>query len=130
MWILKSIISWNESILFVSSFKSVNYKIDFSLLSCLLSFCYLGPCLHHIEVPRLGVQCELQLLAYATAVWDPSPEPRLQLMPQQRIINPLSEARDRSQVFTDTSPVCNLLSHNRNSHKIEFLMLNQSYLPG
>ena len=34
----------------------------------------LGPHLQHVEVPRLGVQSELQLPAYttATATWDPS----------------------------------------------------------
>ena len=31
-------------------------------------FCLLGPHLQHMEVPRLGVQLELELLAYATAI--------------------------------------------------------------
>ena len=30
-------------------------------------FFFLGLHLHHIEVPRLGVELELQLLAYTTA---------------------------------------------------------------
>ena len=30
-------------------------------------FCFLGLHLWHMEVPRLGVKLELQLLAYATA---------------------------------------------------------------
>ena len=30
-------------------------------------FCFLGPHPQHIEVPRLGVQWELQLPAYTTA---------------------------------------------------------------
>ena len=30
-------------------------------------FCFLGPHLRHIEVPRLGVELEPQLLAYVTA---------------------------------------------------------------
>ena len=37
---------------------------------------FLGPHLQHVEVPRLGVESELQLLAIATAtataMWDPS----------------------------------------------------------
>ena len=39
-----------------------------------LFFCFLGLYLWHMEVPRLGVQSELQLLAYAiaTVIWDPS----------------------------------------------------------
>ena len=37
-----------------------------------LFFCFLGPYVQHMEVPRLGVKSELQLLAYATAIvtWD------------------------------------------------------------
>jgi len=37
-------------------------------------FCFLGPCLRHMEVSRLGIKSELQLTAYATAtaMQDPS----------------------------------------------------------
>ena len=37
-------------------------------------FLFLGPLLQHMEVPRLGVESEVQLLAYttATAMQDPS----------------------------------------------------------
>ena len=35
---------------------------------CMYVFCFLGPHLWHMEVPRLGVESELQLLAYATAI--------------------------------------------------------------
>ena len=52
-----------------------------------LFFCFfLGPHLRHMEVPRLGVESELQLPAYATvpATGDPSHvcdlEPTLQLV--------------------------------------------------
>ena len=34
---------------------------------------------------------------------------------QHQILNPLSEARDQTGILMDTSRVCNLLSHNRNS---------------
>ena len=39
-----------------------------------LFFCFLGPHLWHVEVPRLWVEWELQLPAYttATAAWDVS----------------------------------------------------------
>ena len=40
----------------------------FSVLSCL--FFFLGPHVRHMEVPRLGVQLELQLPAYTTATPD------------------------------------------------------------
>ena len=40
----------------------------------MFSFCFLGPLLQHMEVPRLGVTSELQLPAYTTttAMQDPS----------------------------------------------------------
>ena len=53
--------------------------------------------LRHMEVPRLGVQSELQLLAYttATATSDPSHVCNLHHSSWQcKIFNPLSEARD------------------------------------
>ena len=42
----------------------------------LFIFIFLGPHLRYMEVPGLGVELELQLLAYATAITampDPSP---------------------------------------------------------
>ena len=62
-------------------------------------FVFLGPHLRHMEVSRLGVELELQLLAYttATATLDPSHVCDLHHSSQQRWIpNPLSEARDRT----------------------------------
>ena len=62
-------------------------------------FVFLGPHLRHMEVPRLGVQSELQLLVYATvtATWDPSRVCNLHHSSRQRqILIPLSEARDRT----------------------------------
>ena len=40
---------------------------------CVSSLVFLGPHLQHVEVPRLGVERQLQLLAYttATATLDP-----------------------------------------------------------
>ena len=70
-----------------------------------------------MEVPRLGVESELQLL--------PTPQPQqhrirahLQSMRQlvaMLILNPLSKARDRTHILTDTSWGLNPLRHNRNS---------------
>jgi len=65
-----------------------------------LSFVFLGPHLGHIEVPRLGVQWELQLPAYstATAMQDLSCICDLHHSSQQRrILNPWSEARDQTR---------------------------------
>ena len=56
-----------------------------------------------MEVPRLGVQSELQLLACTsvTTMWDPSLVCKLPHRSRQRqILNPLSEARARTCVLT------------------------------
>ena len=73
----------------------------------------------HMEVPRLGVEssCSCQ----------PTPQPHqfqdlshvCILYPssrQRRIHNPLSEARDQTHIFMDTSQVLLLLSHNGSSN--------------
>ena len=74
-----------------------------------LIFIFLGPRLCHMEVPRLGVELELQLLAYATAIAmrDPSHVYDLYCSSQQcRILNPLNGARDWTHILMDTSWVC------------------------
>ena len=45
----------------------------FYLVFWILLFCFLGPRLRHMEVSRLGVESELQLLAYTTATAMPGP---------------------------------------------------------
>ena len=65
-----------------------------------LSFVLLGPPPWHMEVPRLGVESELQLLAYTTAIatLDPRRVCDLYHSPQQCwTLNPLSEARDQTR---------------------------------
>ena len=65
-----------------------------------LSFVLLGPHPQHMEVPRLGVELELQLPPYttATATWDPSCVCDLHHSSWQRwIVNPLSKGRDRTR---------------------------------
>ena len=83
--------------------------------------CFGGPHLRHMEVPRLGVESELQPLAYTTAkaTWDPSCIFALHYSSQRCwILNPLSKAKDQTCIFMDTSQVCNLLSHSGNSKKM------------
>ena len=41
--------------------------MESNLLSLESNFFFLQPHLHHIEVPRIEVECELQLPAYAKA---------------------------------------------------------------
>ena len=75
-------------------FDSFHKNICFSFF-----FVFLGPHPQHMKVPRLGVQLELQLPAYATATATPYPSRVFDLhhSSQQRwILNPLSKARDRT----------------------------------
>ena len=64
----------------------------------ILLFYFLGPYPWHMEVLRLAVESELQVLAYTTvtATWDPSLvcDPHHSSW-QPRILNPLSEVRDQ-----------------------------------
>ena len=67
---------------------------------------FVFPGLRHI--PRLGVQSELQLLAYttATATVDPSCVFNLHHSSRQcQILNPVSEARDQTHVLMDSSGI-------------------------
>ena len=75
--------------------------------SCFFVF-YLGPHLQHMEVPRLGVKSELQLLPYtmATTTWDLSHIcSRHHCSWQCQILNPLSKAKDRTHILMDPSQV-------------------------
>jgi len=61
-----------------------------------------------LEVPRLGVKSELQLLAYATTIAMPDPSCVFDLRLsswQCQILNPLIKARDQTLVLMDTSLV-------------------------
>ena len=62
-----------------------------------------------MEVPRLGVQSELQLLAYASATAMPDPSSACDLHHSSRqcwILNPLSEARDQTHNLMVPSRSC------------------------
>jgi len=70
---------------------------------------FLGPRLQHTQVPWLGVELELQLLAYttATAMQDPSHIWDLHhSLQQHQIPNPLSKAKDRTRILMALSRVC------------------------
>ena len=88
-------------------------EYEFSNICCLIYLfiylVFLGPHPRPMEVPRLGVQSELQLPAYITAraTRDPSPICNLHHSSwQHQILNPLSKARDRTRVLMDTSQIC------------------------
>ena len=77
----------------------------------------------HMEVPRLGVQLELQLPVYTTAtatqdlicVCDLHQSPR-----QCWVLNPLSGARDQTHIFMDTGCVHYCCPTTRTPFKIFF----------
>jgi len=61
-----------------------------------------------MEVPKLGVKSELQLLAYttATAMWDPSCVWDLHHHSWQcQILDPLSKARVQTHILMDPSQI-------------------------
>ena len=61
-----------------------------------------------MEIPRLGVELELHLLAYPTtaAMWDLSHICDLHHNAQQRqVLNPPSQARDQTYILMDPSLV-------------------------
>ena len=89
------------------------------VLFCLLLFVSLGPHLWHKEVPRLGVQSELQFLAYTTATAMPALSHICNLHHsswQRQILNPLSEVRDQSCILMGYQSDSFPLRHDRNSH--------------
>ena len=64
--------------------------------------------MYHMKVPRLGVEAELQLPAYDTVTATPDPSCVCNLYhssQQRRVLNPLSKARDRTQILMDTSEI-------------------------
>ena len=61
-----------------------------------------------MEVPRLGIELELQPPAYTTATATPDLSPICDLQHssrQHRILNPQGEAWDRAHIFMDPSRV-------------------------
>ena len=71
-----------------------------------------------LEIPRLGVESELQLLAYTTATETLDMSYMCDLHHsswQHRVLNPLKEARDQTYILKDNDGVLNPPSHNRNS---------------
>ena len=64
-----------------------------------------GPYLQHMQVPRPGVEYKLQLQVYAIATAMPDLSHICYLCHSSRqcqILNPLSEAKDRTLVLVDT----------------------------
>ena len=85
----------------------------------LVFFCFMRPNVQHMEVPRLSVKSQLQLLAYitATAMQNPSYICSLHHSSwQHRVLNPWNEARVRTYILMDIVGLITL-SHNGNFQK-------------
>ena len=79
------------------------------LMAFFLLNVFLGPHPQHMEVPRLGVESELQLFAYPTATAMPDPSHSFNLHHsswQCQILNPLIKARDRTHNLMVPSWIC------------------------
>ena len=101
-----------------------HYEVSISVIIIIIIF--FRSTLAAYGSPGPGIELELQLPAYttATAMWDPSHVCDLHHSSQQcQIFNPLSEARDQTCIFMDTSWVLKPLSHNENSLAIHILKL-------
>ena len=68
-------------------------------------FCFLGPHLQDVEVSRLGAELELQLPAYTTATATQDPTYICVSSWQHRILDPVSEVRNRTRILMVTCRV-------------------------
>lgn len=92
--------------LFRGKWEGFCFGLGFGEVFCCLfgGVVFLALHLQHMEVPRLEVQSDLQLLASTTATWDPSLVYDLHHSSRQcQILNTLSEARDGTRILTVTS---------------------------
>ena len=109
MWDVTKAICFHSRMAEPGTVKDTHLGVQWLELVSFLSFFWSGVLYPlHVEVPRLGAEWELQLPAYttATAMRDPSCVCSLHLSSQQcQILNPLSQARDRTSVLMDTNRV-------------------------
>ena len=106
---VSKLISINLQLLLCKS----NFKIDFgvSWFYFIYLFIFLGLHPWHMEVPRLGIELELQLPAYTTSTATATPDlSRICDLHhrswQCQILNPLREARDWTHHLMFISRVC------------------------
>ena len=99
IWVTDQMGSISTSLKLYSLYKSKDFFV------CV----FLGLHLRHMEVGRLGVESELWLPAYTTAMATQDPSHICNLHHSSwwhLILNPLSKARDRIHILMDTSQVC------------------------
>ena len=103
--------SWTEAVTLSRVLHCLIYLLiglNFTLFYLFIYLTFLGPRWWHMEVPRLGVESELQLPAYttATAMADLSCISDLHHSSRQWwILNPQSKAKDGTCDLMDTSRV-------------------------
>ena len=92
----------------LKSYQIIERNITLNAISLLLFFFFFSePHLQHMEVPRLRVELELQLLTYAIATATPDLSCICDLcrsLWQCQMVNPLSEARDLNHILMETLP--------------------------
>uniref|UniRef100_A0A8D0T181 Serine/threonine-protein kinase RIO1 n=1 Tax=Sus scrofa TaxID=9823 RepID=A0A8D0T181_PIG len=96
-------------------------SVQFWTRLCRATPMLLGLHLQHVEAPRLGIQSELQLPTYTTATAMPDPSHVYDLhhsSQQHQILNPLSEARDRTCVLIFLSSFCSSLTNPTMNHEV------------
>ena len=89
-------------------------------------FCFLGLHLQHMEVLGLGGKIGAAAAGPLHNYSRPDLSQICDLphsLQQRRIFSPLSKARGRTHILTDTMPVLNPMRHNRNSQVIVYLLL-------
>ena len=97
---------------------STSFLSHFIYLFIVHLFCFRGSHTQHMEVPRRGVESELQPPAYTTATATPDLSCICDLCHssrQRRIHNPPREARDGTHILMDSSRIFFPLRHNENS---------------
>ena len=114
----------------------ISTKNIFIFFGWLVCFAFLGLHSQHMEVSRLGVESELQLLAYITATATPDPSQVCNLHHsswQCWILNLLSKARDRTRnsqflvKFVSTEPQGELQILSFLQHSIDHRILINSF---
>ena len=95
-WLFVTIAGIRKVTVSFGSLHLLELKIEFSFF--FYFFCFLGLYPWHMEVPRLGVESELQPPAYGRATSTRDPRHVFDLhhsSRQRRIPNPVSEAKDQ-----------------------------------
>ena len=127
MWLRVELVVWFIFVVFIKILFILWCRIIYTDIIIIV---FLGLHPQQMEVPRLGVELERQLLAYATATATLDLSHVFSLyhsLQRYWILKPLSEARDWTLIFMDTSWVCNLLSHNGNSNFF-FLLFKHRFI--